>query len=276
MITWNQDLILQTLLDAGEIALQYFKKTKNTYKKDGSIVTEADIAVEKFLKSRLHSADQCWIGEETAEELSKDQLAKDLQKSGFIVDPIDGTMNYANGLEMWGISIGYFENGKFTHGAVYLPCCREIFITSSENVSYLGVEGGQITHRSVLKPIQVSESDFGSSILAVTQAMAKNETVIYSGGIHSLSSAVYTISKLILGSYSGYIGRLKLWDIAAVYPMCQKLGIEIVLSNGHTLEEEIHSPQFVFTEKSLDRFSAIQRLIFAPKPFVHQIIAIEK
>jgi myo-inositol-1(or 4)-monophosphatase len=270
--SWDHDFIIKTLLDAGEIALDFFKKTKNSYKKDGSVVTEADIAVENFLKTKLCSKELAWIGEESSELLSAHQLKNDFRGSGFIIDPIDGTMNYANGLEMWGISIGYFEDGRFSEGAVYLPCCREIFITSKNAVHFLELKEREIISKTELAPFEVDSKEYGAAILSVTQAMAKNEKVQYPGPIHSISSAVYTICKLISGSYCGYIGKLKIWDLAAVFPMCQKLNIEIALLNGGKLDSRINFDQFIFEDQSEIRFSAINRLIFAPEPFIQKLI----
>lgn len=272
MKNWDHEIIIKTLLDAGEIALTHFKKTRNSYKKDGSIVTEADLAVERFLKERLHSADQCWIGEESAEKISAKQLSRDLSKTGFIIDPIDGTMNYANGLEMWGISIGYIENGQFSHGGVYLPCCNEIFITQSTQVLKLEVHQNKIVDKNILLPIDIRSEDYGQLILSVTQAMAKHEQVHYPGPIHSISSAVYTICKLITGAYGAYIGKLKIWDLAAVYPMCKRLNIDICFKNSEFLDSTINPHQFIFDENDSLRFSAIHRLIFSNHNFMPKLI----
>ena len=260
------------LLDAGSLALDYFKKTKQTIKKDGSIVTEADIAVEKFLRDKLSSKNSVWIGEESSERLSEIELEETFKGVGFIVDPIDGTMNYANGLEMWGISVGFLKNGELIDGVVYFPCINEIFITRGDKVHFLSLDHKEIKSDIILDSCHDDDEAFGKKILSVTQAMAKNEIVKYPGPIHSISSAVYTICKLITGSYYGYIGKLKIWDLAAVYPMCQRLGYEVVFTNGKHLNSKIDKNQYILELNSKTRYSAIDRLIFCPQNHSKKLI----
>ena len=87
------------------------------------LVTETDIAVEAFLKERLATlAPQAgFLAEESAEDLS-------LPDTCWIIDPVDGTTNFAHGLPLTVTSVAYRLNGEIVLGIVNAPLLRECFI----------------------------------------------------------------------------------------------------------------------------------------------------
>lgn len=119
-------LIEAAARDAGAIAREAFGDAVKTWEKsDASPVTETDLAIDRFLRERLRAArpDYGWLSEETAdnpERLSKERV--------FIVDPIDGTRAFLDGLPEFCISIAVTENGRPSLGAVYNPILDEMFI----------------------------------------------------------------------------------------------------------------------------------------------------
>jgi len=114
---------------AGEIALACFRPGERTsaaisYKNGGSPVTEADLAVDRFLHAETQrlAPHAGWLSEETA-----DTGARLSQHSLFVVDPIDGTSAYTRGDPRWAISIALVEAGRPTLGVVHAPALRETF-----------------------------------------------------------------------------------------------------------------------------------------------------
>jgi len=268
---WDKDKLIPILIEAGQLTLDYFKKTKNTLKKDGSIVTEADIKVEAFLKEKLHSKDLFWLGEESSESIETDTFKKQIQGNGYIIDPIDGTMNYANGLEMWGISIGWIENGKYTEGAIYLPCLNEIYISDKGSVQLLTIQNFSIIDEIRLNPITKINIEDEFKIIAVTQTIVKKHTVQFSGCLQSISSAVFVLSKVLNGSYVGYIGQLKIWDIAGAIPMCKNLGIEVIDLDDVQIIDKVNINLFNLEPTSQKRFGLNNLLIFSAKGNIKKI-----
>ncbi|MCZ0736093.1 inositol monophosphatase family protein, partial [Phreatobacter sp. AB_2022a] len=110
-----EDLVLRDLVaalaeEAGRMALDYARRGVKTWTKGhSSPVTEADIAIDRFLKERLGAArpDFGWLSEETA-----DDPARLARREVFIVDPIDGTRAFAGGLPDWTISIAVVRDGR--------------------------------------------------------------------------------------------------------------------------------------------------------------------
>jgi myo-inositol-1(or 4)-monophosphatase len=113
------ELLLAALLDAGEIAMGFHgKKPKVWNKPDGSVLTEADLAVDALLKAKIITArpDDGWLSEETkdtSDRLSKSRL--------WIVDPIDGTRAFSDATRFWGIGIALVENGAPVCSGIYRP-----------------------------------------------------------------------------------------------------------------------------------------------------------
>jgi myo-inositol-1(or 4)-monophosphatase len=108
---------------AGELALPYFRAGAQTaaklwYKGHSSPVTEADIALDIFLKEHLSALfpQAGWLSEETA-----DDPARLEQSYVWIVDPIDGTRAFASGHPDWAISIALVREGRPVLGLLHAP-----------------------------------------------------------------------------------------------------------------------------------------------------------
>lgn len=112
--------------DAGALAV--------TRKQGGDPVTEADEAVDAELRRILPSRDEGWLSEESADDprrLSKRRV--------WVVDPIDGTREFLDGIPEWCVSIGLIEDGKPVAGGIHNPATGERIAGSVESgVAYEG------------------------------------------------------------------------------------------------------------------------------------------
>ena len=121
----DAELLHRAVREAGELARSLFQqKIKRWTKSDGSPVTEADLAVDKILKARLHEArpGYGWLSEETpdtAERLKHRQV--------WIVDPIDGTRAFAQGGDEWCIAAALLVDGRPHLAAVYRPMVEDFY-----------------------------------------------------------------------------------------------------------------------------------------------------
>jgi myo-inositol-1(or 4)-monophosphatase len=119
--------ILALCIDAakvgGAMALEFFRLGTRTaaridYKAGGSPVTEADLIVDAYLKSRLAEAlpSAAWLSEETADDLRRLDFSHVM-----VVDPIDGTRGFAAGDPQWTVSIALVRDGRPVVGVVHAP-----------------------------------------------------------------------------------------------------------------------------------------------------------
>jgi len=118
-------LIREAAVIAGETAITLRAAGLERHNKaDGSPVTNADLAVDAFLRSTLIAArpEYGWLSEETA-----DDGARLSRQRVFIVDPIDGTRAYIRNRPWWGVSIAVVENGRPIAGVVAAPDRGEVF-----------------------------------------------------------------------------------------------------------------------------------------------------
>ena len=137
-------LIEQAVRKAGDIARQYFGGDYKQWDKGkGQPVTDADMAVDKYLRETLTVARPSygWLSEET-----KDTPARRGKQFIFVVDPIDGTIAFMKGRPHFTICVAVVENDRPVAGAVYNPMLEEFYAAS------LG-EGATLNG----KPIHVSD-----------------------------------------------------------------------------------------------------------------------
>jgi myo-inositol-1(or 4)-monophosphatase len=111
--------------EAGKIARSFFGGTYKKWDKGkGNPVTEADLAVDKFLREHFRAArpDYGWLSEET-----EDDPARLSAEAVFVVDPIDGTVAFMKGRPHFTICAGIVCDGVPVAGAVYNPITEECF-----------------------------------------------------------------------------------------------------------------------------------------------------
>jgi myo-inositol-1(or 4)-monophosphatase len=135
--------------EAGALAHGYFRSggqtaAKVSYKTGGSPVTEADMAVDAFLKERLGRLlpEAAWLSEETA-----DDPVRLAQKLVWIVDPIDGTRAFVSGSRDWCVALALLADGRPIFGHVFAPAWDHF---------YEAVLGGGATRNGA--PIAVSDA----------------------------------------------------------------------------------------------------------------------
>ena len=146
--------ILETIIrDAGVIAMRHFKDLENVAiikKSPRDLVTDADVAVEVFLKKALEDAypQYGFWGEESGQTAD--------QTNRWIVDPIDGTHSFAKGQYFWSISVALEIEGDLVAGAVYAPALDDLYLAQKQQGA---TKNGQSIHVS-------TESSLANSMIA--------------------------------------------------------------------------------------------------------------
>lgn len=124
-------LLVSAARDAGAIALRYFRRDPQVWDKGGDAgpVSEADLAVNDMLATRLRSArpDYGWLSEETPD--NTDRLTA---RRVFVVDPIDGTRAFIDGQDSFAHSLAVVEDGKVIAAAVYLPAKDRMYSATAQ------------------------------------------------------------------------------------------------------------------------------------------------
>ena len=121
------NLISKACLKASKSLIRDFGEIENlqvSSKGPGDFVSSADKRTEKILIEELQKAHPEYgiVTEETG-TINKSNI-----NNRWIIDPIDGTMNFLNGVPQFAISIGYEENGEIICGVIFNPITNEMFI----------------------------------------------------------------------------------------------------------------------------------------------------
>jgi len=121
-------LILEAAREAGRLASDLRDQGLSIdFKPGDSPVTNADLAADALLKSRLRSArpDYGWLSEETA-----DDPARLASRRLFVVDPIDGTRAFAKGDPWWTVCVAVVEGSRPIAGVVFAPQLDEVYVAA--------------------------------------------------------------------------------------------------------------------------------------------------
>ncbi|MCL2384099.1 MAG: inositol monophosphatase [Oscillospiraceae bacterium] len=236
----DYEYVKDVVVSVKEIFMKTVKDSEVHYKGLFNIVTDCDIAVQKLITNKLK--EKYPDIEMIAEELDQDRIV-DKNKSYFVLDPIDGTINFRYGLNHSAISLGYVEKGQVVYGIVYNPYNDEIF------EGYVG-KGAFLNGKRIYgnKTNTLEESVVGFGIAPFNKDSAKElfDTVyrifMKSLEIRRLGAASLDMCYVACGRLDAYIEKdLKIWDIAAGYLIAKESDIEVLNYSGKQFDTIQHS-----------------------------------
>lgn len=214
--------------EAGQIALSYFRRDPEVwYKNEGrSPVSEADIAVDQFLKKALREVCPVagWLSEETTDDA--DRLR---HRHVFIADPIDGTRAYVGGKIDWCISLALVEDGQPVAGVLVAPARNETW--SAQKGRGARLNGQPLLHageRLLPTALRTAMPDK----LAELASRRKPEGIARAKGGPSLALRLAAIAG---GELDAVIVRPRSneWDLAAAHLLLSETGHMLVDPDGH-------------------------------------------
>ena len=124
----------------------------STLKSGDDPLTEADLAVDDVLKNLLPSDGEGWLSEETVD--SSDRLGR---RRVWIVDPIDGTREFVEGVPEWCVSVGLIEDGQPVAGGIHNPA------TGERITGALGLGVTYVGPNPALDATKLSDASVGAS-----------------------------------------------------------------------------------------------------------------
>ncbi len=145
-----ENIVIST---ADKLLNHYFLQTSATIKADGSIVTEADTAMQDALTLKLSklAPDTQMLSEEMTSESQLDIIQG--KSSYWCLDPVDGTNNYHHGLPLFAVSLALIENHNIILGVIYDPIRKELFSAASNT----GLRINQFPHTHRVQPISLKQ-----------------------------------------------------------------------------------------------------------------------
>ncbi|MBU1668211.1 inositol monophosphatase [bacterium] len=239
-----QTELIQIIKEAGEILKEGFYGTKETsFKGKKDLVTPYDLAIEAHLKEKFSQTFSSFniIAEES------DNTHVEFGDS-IIIDPIDGTTNFVNGLVHCAISVGVYKNKKPFIGIVYNPILDQLYYAEIGKGAYLNDKKISVNqdHELMTSLIATGFPYTGATHKQDLEFVITNLEVILPRcqDIRLLGSAALDICMVASGIYGGYYEiNLKPWDVSA--------GIIILSEAGGKISNIEGKPYDMFEDKCL-------------------------
>ncbi len=214
-ISANLNIMIKASEKASKILIRDFgelEKLQVSKKGPADFVTNSDFKTEKIIIEELKKARPNYsiISEENGIENNKDR------NNTWIIDPIDGTVNFLHGIPHFAISIALKTKEEIVSGLIFDPIKNEIFYAEKNNGAFFNNQR-----------IRVSKKNKINECLFVTGGKIKNEPDL---PYRKSGCAALDMAYVASGRYDGYFqNNLNLWDIAA--------GIVLVKEAGGILNE---------------------------------------
>ena len=200
-ISANLNLMIKASEKASKVLIRDFgeiEKLQVSKKGPKDFVTNSDFRTEKIIMEELRKAKPnfSFISEEYGIEFNKDK------DNTWIIDPIDGTVNFLHGIPHFAISIALKSQGEIVSGLIFDPIKDEMFYAEKENGAFFNNQR-----------IRVSKRNEMSDCLFVTGGKMKNEPDL---PFRKSGCAALDMAYVASGRYDGFFQKkLNLWDIAA-------------------------------------------------------------
>ncbi|WP_041083931.1 inositol monophosphatase family protein [Thermotoga profunda] len=230
-------LICEAAKKAGIFAKEKFEKEHviNVKTRVSDVVTEVDVTCQKIIVDTIleHLPEARFVLEE-GDGGTKIPNAECI----FVVDPIDGTLNYVHSLPYFAVSIARIDYGEITEAAVYLPMTDEMFYAKKGSGAFLN--GTQIVNKnrsSLEKSFLVTGWPYDESLFDWTLKSIERLTKI-TQEIRILGSSAAELCYLACGKLDGYweVG-LKPWDTAGGVLIAREAGVIVTgLEKDYDLE----------------------------------------
>ena len=235
-----KDIILTALENAGKVLLNHFGNVKNIQVKEHntSIVTDADLAAEEAIFEVLARLQEpCNIISEESGFTAKDS------EYTWVIDPLDGTSNFAAGLPWFGILLALFHKHEPVQAGMFLPLEKQLYYAEKGKGAWKNEVPIRTSDATQLKDVLISYSFDFSEIPGKTGAEMQL--------IEKLASRVRNIrsTNSLFDFCCTSDGRLgasvnqttKIWDIAAPWLVIREAGGSVADITGRNIRFDIHA-----------------------------------
>ena len=233
--------------EAGKFVMNYFDKDFEVFSKDtkNNLVTEVDKGCQELIKNKISNRfpDHSIIGEEDG-----DSSISNISEFTWVVDPIDGTTNFANGLPNFSISIGLLKNSEPIAGSIWIPWPNEnrclIFSTAKGEGSWIDNRKIDINNPQFsLGEGAISSYSSFSPIFGNKSRKIKPMNIRLRGDKRVIGSVAYEMAMLTKGVISfALLGPAFIWDFGAGLLLIKEAGgVVLELDNNYEPKSEFTS-----------------------------------
>jgi myo-inositol-1(or 4)-monophosphatase len=231
---WADELAFATDLArrAGTILTDSYERIQRIdYKSKRDVVTDADYASERAVIDAIKARypGDAILAEESGEHAG--MLRDDGSHNGrtWVIDPLDGTVNYANGIPYYSVSIGLVVDDLPTVGVVLDPARDDLYAATVDGPATLDGEPITTSEKQTLSDYVVSLAVIGRGGLARERRIAPLIRIH-----RRMGSAALSLAYLANGRFDAYVqnGGLSLWDVAAAGLIAERGGAVVTDIGG--------------------------------------------
>jgi myo-inositol-1(or 4)-monophosphatase len=226
--SWDADLelLISAAKEAGDTAMSYFGQSPETWwKNEGrSPVTAADYAANDVLIHRLRGArpDYGWLSEETEDDGSRRNF-----ETLFVIDPIDGTRGFMNGLKTWCVSAAVVHQGRPVAGVLVAPALDEVFAATENGPALKNGKPAKVLKPDERRPFAIASSHEAFSRLP-------NDFQEKARRVEHIPSLAYRLAMIADGSIDATLVKPHShdWDLAAADLILNRAGGQLSTLDG--------------------------------------------
>ena len=246
---------IQAARAAGKILHEKFDGTRTIHSKGArDIVTDADFAADHCVRALVHKnfpGDQFLSEEDSAETRKKLWTEAERPDAAYlwVVDPLDGTVNYAHRIPMFAVSIGLYHRGEVVLGVVYDPIRDELFAAEQGH-------GATLNGKKILAGTRPIEDAVISVDFARKRAVRTRTTRVLARlsdralTARSTGSAALSLCYVACGRFDVYFHfSLSPWDVAAAAHIIEQAGGSVTTPWGKPWS--VHSKAYLATNGHL-------------------------
>lgn len=225
---------------AGELlTASYEQALKIDRKSKRDVVTDVDYASEALVIDAIRSRypDDAILAEESGRHEGTDSRGKTASRPHrarwsrrtWVIDPLDGTVNYANGIPFFCVSIGLIEDGAPAVGVVLDPLRGDCFAATAEGPATSNGEPVRASDKGELGDFVVSLAIIGRGGIARERRVAGEIRIG-----RRMGSAALALAYVASGRFDAFVqnGGLSLWDIAAAGLIAERSGATVTDLHG--------------------------------------------
>jgi myo-inositol-1(or 4)-monophosphatase len=247
-----QEYLLDLTYEVGDLLLDYHQKRgelKISDKGRDGVASQADEDAESFILERLRKdyPDYEILSEEDCFNKNLDVDTFKEKEFLWLVDPLDGTNNFVNGLPFYSVSIGLLHKGQPVVGVVYNPATGECFFASKDHGAYL-IEFRVNPFKRHLIEKEVNHKQMDQCIFSPapqyelvdhktkfdTQLSVFKKNIIGARAVRRFGSAALELCYVANGNLDGYWEKgLRPWDLCAAAIICSESGVHMSDFDGN-------------------------------------------
>jgi myo-inositol-1(or 4)-monophosphatase len=213
---------------AGELLIERIERVERIdYKSAKDVVTEVDHLSEQLIIDAIRGAypGDGIIAEESGEHTTRGGRAPTAGVGrAWVIDPLDGTINYANGIPFFCVSIALVDGGRPIVGVIHDPVRGETYAATADGPATLDGSVAAVSDKERISDFVVSMALSGPALITRARAVRKAIRVP-----RSMGSAALALAYVANGRFDAFVqqGGLSVWDVAAAGLIAERAGATV-------------------------------------------------